>query len=167
MVPCQTKQEPSPLSAPGRKRKNQPKRFLINCRSSTGASRRPATRPAGPRSSRARQQSPPSTSTPAGWPLAALVTRRARRSTTASTAAIAVEAAADADGCGALVAAERAGEGTEPAPGPVRVGQTARGPPSRCVVTLVMRWSCASHVLWEILQPTFYIVYISRCTVKQ
>ena len=79
---------------------------------STGACRRPATRSSGTRSSTARQWSPPSTSTPAGGPAAALVTRRARRPTIASTASIVVEAAANCDGCRALLAAERAREDT-------------------------------------------------------
>ena len=83
----------------------------------TGASRPSATRPAIPRPSTPRHGSPPSTSSPAGPPFAALVTRRARRPTTASTASCAVEVAVGSDGCRALVLDERAGEATGSGPG--------------------------------------------------
>ena len=46
---------------------------------------------------------PPPTSLPAGPPFAALVTRRARRPTTASTASCAVEVAVGSDGCRKLL----------------------------------------------------------------
>ena len=95
------------------------------------------------RARRARQRSPPSTSPPAGRSPATLMATSARLLTAALTALATAEAAASADSCGAVVAAERVGEGVGPVPWPAQAAQRARGWPGRCLATRVTGLPCA------------------------
>jgi hypothetical protein len=88
-----------------------------------------------------------------------LMASSARRSTAAPTASATAEAAAGADGCGAMVAVERAGEGAVPVPWPAQAAQRAGGRPGRRMATRVTRRSRAER---RCLEPTFEPCVSSR-----